>query len=120
MLDGLNEMQGIGPLQKEAGHIQDHFSQRSIAEILKSLAAAAAAGCEWAKTTVAALRKCSPLSLAITDRHIRSARSLDIRETLIQDYRLAVRCLGDHDFAEGVRAALRDKDGQPIWQPGTL
>ena len=120
MLDGLNEMQGIGPLQKEAGHIQDHFSQRSIAEIMKSLATAAAAGCEWAKTTVAAFGKCSPLSLAITDRHIRSARSLDIRETLIQDYRLAVRCLGSHDFPEGVRAALRDNDGHPAWTPSRL
>ena len=120
MLDGLNEIQEAGPLQKEAGLIQDHFSRDTLAEIFGSLTAAEAAGSEWAKTAVADLRKCSPLSLAITDRHIRSARSLDIRETLIQDYRLAVRCLGDHDFAEGVRAALRDKDGQPIWQPGTL
>jgi enoyl-CoA hydratase len=117
MLDGLNEIQEAGPLQKEAGPIQDHFSRDTLAEIFGSLTAAEAAGSEWAKTAVADLRKCSPLSLAITDRHIRSARSLDIRETLIQDYRLAVRCLGDHDFAEGVRAALRDKDGRPIWRP---
>jgi enoyl-CoA hydratase len=117
MLDGLNEIQDVGPLQKEAGLIQDHFSRDTLAEIFHSLTAAEAAGSEWAKTAVADLRKCSPLSLAITDRHIRAARSLDIRETLIQDYRLVVRCLGDHDFAEGVRAALRDKDGRPIWQP---
>jgi enoyl-CoA hydratase len=116
MLDGLNEIQEMGPLQKEAGQIQDHFSRDTLPEIFGSLTTAEASGCEWAKTAVADLRKCSPLSLAISDRHIRSARSLDIRETLIQDYRLAVRCLGDHDFAEGVRAALRDKDGRPIWQ----
>lgn len=117
MLDGLNEIQEIGPLQKEAGPIRDHFSHPSFAEIMKSLTAAEVAGSAWAKSTVADLRKCSPLSLAITDRHIRVARTLDIRETLIEDYRLAVRCLGNHDFAEGVRAALRDKDGQPAWRP---
>mgnify|MGYP001233833566 CR=1 FL=1 len=36
------------------------------------------------------------------------------------DYRLACRCLDSHDFAEGVRAALIDKDGKPRWQPATL
>ena len=115
MLDGLNEIQEIGPLQKEAGPIQDHFSRDTLAEIFASLTAAEAAGSEWAKTRCcrsrASVRRCrlqSPTGI------FGSARSLDIRETLIQDYRLAVRCLGDHDFAEGVRAALRDKDGQPI------
>jgi enoyl-CoA hydratase len=117
ILDGLNEMQDKGPLQTEADAIRDHFSGDTLAEILRSLEKAAASGSEWARTNLAILSKCSPTSLAITDKHIRSARSLDIRETLIQDYRLAVRCLDDHDFHEGLRAALRDKDGQPKWRP---
>ena len=57
------------------------------------------------------------MSLLITDRHIRSARSLDLRQTLVQDYRLACRCLEAPDFAEGVRAALIDKDNAPKWSP---
>jgi enoyl-CoA hydratase len=117
LLDGLNEVQDKGPLQAEADAIHEHFSHETLAAILRSLEKAAASGSDWARTNLATLSKCSPLSLAITDRHIRSARSLDIRETLIQDYRLAVRCLEDHDFHEGVRAALRDKDGQPKWRP---
>jgi enoyl-CoA hydratase len=117
MLDGLNEKQGEGSLQRDMGLIRDHFSHATLAEIFGSLTKAAGSGSEWARETLAGLRKSSPVSLAITDRHIRGACTLDIRETLIKDYRLAVRCLEDPDFSEGVRAALRDKDGSPRWAP---
>ena len=117
LLDGLNEPQPEGVLQKDAGLIQDHFSHATLGEIFQSLEKAQSAGSEWALDTLSGLRKSSPLSLAITDRHIRNARTLDIRETLIEDYRLAVRCLEGADFAEGVRALLRDKDGAPNWSP---
>jgi enoyl-CoA hydratase len=36
------------------------------------------------------------------------------------DFRLAARALEGHDFYEGVRAALIDKDGNPRWSPGRL
>jgi len=117
LLDALNEPQSEGALQKDLGLIRDHFSHSSIAKILKSLADAESTGCEWSRNTLSGLRKSSPISLAITDRHIRNALTLDIRQTLIEDYRLAVRCFEGTDFAEGARALLRDKDGAPNWSP---
>jgi enoyl-CoA hydratase len=120
MLDGLNEMQGEGALQKDIGFIRDHFSYPVLTDILRSLTKAETAGCDWARQTLSGLRKSSPMSLAITDRHIRNALTLDIRETLIEDYRIAARCLEAPDFFEGVRAALRDKDGAPKWSPETF
>ena len=36
------------------------------------------------------------------------------------DYRLACRFLDGHDFYEGVRAVLVDKDHAPRWQPARL
>jgi enoyl-CoA hydratase len=119
LLDGLNEIQEMAELQKEAGLIEEHFSAQTLAAIFQSLAKAETTGSEWAKAALADLRHCSPFSLALTDRHIRAARTLDIRQTLIEDFRLAVRCLENHDFHEGVRAALRDKDGQPKWRPAS-
>jgi enoyl-CoA hydratase len=117
ILDGLNEHQEPGDLQKERGQIIEHFSEPSLDRIFRSLSNADSKGSEWAKRTLSGLRKCSPVSLAITHRHIRAALCFDIRETLIEDYRLAVRCLENRDFHEGVRALLREKDGAPAWQP---
>jgi enoyl-CoA hydratase len=120
LLDDRHQPQPPGLLQLERPMIEAFFSQPSIHEIVRALEQATGASTEWAQKTLAGLRKCSPLSLAITDRHIRAARTLDLRETLIQDYRLAVKCLNGRDFYEGVRAALVDKDGKPVWSPARI
>jgi len=53
-------------------------------------------------------------------RQIRAAAHLDLRQCLSMEFRLALRVLGSHDFREGVRAALIDKDRNPHWQPSAL
>lgn len=120
LLDGLHREQGAGPLQGEQAMIEDLFSAGSLAEIISKLDEASGANATFAEKTLSDLLTKSPLSLAITDRHIRDCRHLDLRQALIQDYRLAVRCLEASDFYEGVRAALIDKDGKPKWLPSSL
>ncbi len=120
LLDNLHEAQGAGPLEKQAKMIGDFFSAPSLDAIVDALQRAGGAAKAWAGATAADLMKRSPVSLKITDRHIREARNLDLRQTLIQDYRLAWRCLEAPDFAEGVRAALIDKDNRPNWSPPSL
>ena len=120
LLDDRHRPQAPGPLQLERPMIEAFFSQPSIHDIIRALEQATGASEEWAQKTLADLRKVSPISLAITDRHIRAARTLDLRETLIQDYRLAVGCLNGRDFYEGVRAALVDKDGKPVWSEASI
>ena len=120
LLDNLHEAQSAGPLQSEAAMISDYFSAPSVDAIVDALRRAGGAAKAWADAALADLSKRSPLSLKITDRHIRDARTLDLRQTLIQDYRLAWRCLEAPDFAEGVRAGLIDKDNRPKWSPSSL
>jgi enoyl-CoA hydratase len=116
MLDGLHRDPGESPLKADVALIARFFAGPSLVRIIEDLERADGTTKAWAEATLADLRTRSPLSLQITDRHIRSARALDLRATLEQDYRIAARCLDGHDFIEGVRAALIDKDHQPKWQ----
>lgn len=120
LLDGLNEQQAAGPLQRELPLISEFFGPASIGEIISSLEGAKGAAGQWAQTTLSDLRQRSPLALAITDRHIRNARDLDRRETLIADYRLSVRFLAGQDVYTGVTALLRDKKPVTAWSPAIL
>jgi enoyl-CoA hydratase/carnithine racemase len=63
----------------------------------------------------------SPTSLKITLRNIRSALSFErVEQSFQQDYRISLACVAGHDFIEGIRAAIVDKDRKPVWRPDTL
>ncbi len=94
--------------------------RRRVEEIVARLGVVGGKARDWAEGVIADLDARSPISLKVTHRHIRDARALDLRQTLSVDYRLACRFLDGHDFYEGVRAALIDKDGKPKWQPARL
>ncbi len=74
----------------------------------------------WAEAALGVLRHASPRSLKVTLKMLREGRGLSIEEALRTEYRICVRVTGSHDFREGVRAALIDKDNRPHWQPDRL
>jgi len=84
------------------------------------LAALDANGGAFATATAATMRTMSPTSLKLTLKEIRKGRSMDIDDCLRMEYRLSQSVLGGHDFYEGVRAQLVDKDRNPKWYPTTL
>ncbi len=120
LLDERHVDPGPGELASLAGAIAGCFSAATIEEIIARLNALRGSEREWAQGVVADLGARSPLSLKVTQRHIRDASALDLRQTLQVDHRLACRFLEGHDFYEGVRAALIDKDGKPRWSPARL
>ncbi|RUQ81606.1 enoyl-CoA hydratase/isomerase family protein [Legionella septentrionalis] len=75
---------------------------------------------EWYVDTLNVLQQKAPLSLKVTLTQIRQAKRLDLAACLQVDYALVHHFMRDHDFYEGVRALLVDKDKSPRWNPATL
>jgi len=84
------------------------------------LAALDAAGDSFASAAAATIRTMSPTSLKLTLEEMRRGRRLDFDACMVMEYRLTQSVLAGHDFYEGIRAQLVDKDRNPKWNPATL
>lgn len=73
-----------------------------------------------ARAAAARIADKSPTSIAVILAALRRQRSLDLEEALDQEYRVTLRAFARHDFAEGVRAQVIEKDRTPRWDPPTL
>ena len=51
---------------------------------------------------------------------MRRGKSLTFEEAMKVEFRIVTRIAEGHDFYEGVRATLIDKDGRPRWDPPDL
>ena len=105
------------PLSEQAVFINDCFQHADVETILATLAKPTS---EWHRDTLNTLSQKAPLSLKITLAQLQKAASMSLAECLNMDYCLASHFMQDHDFYEGVRALLVDKDKSPKWQPSTL
>ena len=63
----------------------------------------------------------SPVSLCVTLEAIRRAAKLQtLEDVLRQEYRTSCGSSRSHDFVEGTRALVIDKDRNPKWSPASL
>ncbi|HEX8064801.1 MAG TPA: enoyl-CoA hydratase/isomerase family protein [Allosphingosinicella sp.] len=84
------------------------------------LAALEADGSDWAGTELETLRAKSPQACKVSLRLLYDGlRVQDFGHEMRQEYAVATRVVQRHDFVEGVRALLVDKDQQPRWEPAT-
>ena len=74
----------------------------------------------WHRETLNTLMQKAPLSLKVTLAQLQKAKSMTMAECVKMDYCLVGHFMRDHDFYEGVRALLVDKDKTPHWQPSSL
>jgi enoyl-CoA hydratase len=106
-----------GELPTEADAVSRCFEgKRLLRDIFEALEGDESA---WARATQATLLEQSPLSLHVTFEQLQRAQGLSLAACLEMDYGLAYHFLHDHDFYEGVRARLVDKDKSPHWSPAS-
>ncbi len=107
-----------GHLPAARGWIDRCYAANTVEDVVRQLR-----GCdvEDARTALQAIEKASPTSLKVALRNIRSALSFKrAEESFQQDYRIALACIAGHDFIEGIRATIVDKDRKPVWRPNRL
>lgn len=97
--------------------VEASFGFETMEAIMASLAKTDEA---WHQSTLDGLLQKSPLSLLVTLTQLQKAKTMTLAECLAMDYGLAAHFMRDHDFYEGIRALLVDKDKSPQWQPASL
>jgi enoyl-CoA hydratase len=95
--------------------IVECYSGRTVAEIVAALKAHEATAANDAAELIATR---SPIALAVTLEAAHRAGRLETLEgVLVQEYRTSCAAFKSHDFVEGIRAQVIDKDRRPKWSP---
>ena len=108
---------GTAPLEQNRAAIDRCFAAASIEAIQAALEAD---GSEWAKGTRAAMGEKAPACEKVTLRQLERGSTMTFEDCMVMEFRLSQRAMAAHDFYEGVRAAVIDKDRAPKWRPASL
>ncbi|KAF6774618.1 hypothetical protein AHF37_05757 [Paragonimus kellicotti] len=95
----------------------------TVEDILRKLSAYGDRGATqkaWTDKLHELLLRMSPTSLRVTLRQLQQGSKLSFADTFKMEFRLSQHFVHSHDFAEGVRAILIDKDNNPKWNPEKL
>lgn len=104
-------------IEKNGERIARHFASDRFEDILASLEEDDS---EWAAKELATLRTKSPQTCKVALRQLDESAGLDtFARNMAMEYRIASRVITRPDFAEGVRAVIVDKTGDPRWSPAT-
>jgi len=105
------------PLESDQARIDRIFSGETVEDVIAALEQD---GSPWSAETLATIRTKSPTSTKLAFRQLREGRGLSFDECLRMEFRMVNRIIAGHDFYEGVRATIIEKDGAPKWQPARL
>jgi enoyl-CoA hydratase len=115
LIDDFATAEKSGPVAAMQSTIDGLFAHERMEDIVKALKAD---GSEFAQKTLKTLDEKSPRGMVVTLKLLRLARNTaTLEECLVREYRAALEVFRSDDFREGVRAAVIDKDRNPIWSP---
>lgn len=71
---------------------------------------------DWIDRGIAAMHRGCPTTVGIVVEQLKRAAAMKLADTFRLEMTVATHCANNHDFAEGVRALLIEKDNAPHWQ----
>jgi enoyl-CoA hydratase/carnithine racemase len=123
VLAGFAAAPGQGPILARRAVIDRLFAGDRVEAILTRLdheAHEAGPDSAWAKGAAAAIKSKSPTSLKIALAQMRRGKAWSFAQCMKAEFRIVSRIVYSHDFYEGVRAVIIDKDNRPRWRPASL
>jgi len=122
LLDGLPAPADLAPsnLRTHGGLIDRVMGNDTLADIAGRLPALVEQADPWLAAAGRAFVAGSPTSAALCVEMQRRAKHLSLADAFRLEYQASVGCAMGHDFPEGVRALLVDKDRSPRWSPADL
>jgi enoyl-CoA hydratase len=111
---------GEGALAPLRPAIDRLFAAGRVEDVLAALDAAAGPHGAWARKIAATIRAKSPTSLKVALAQVRRGANWSFCDCMRAELRIVSRIVYGHDFYEGVRATIIDKDDAPRWQPAEL
>jgi len=107
-----------GVLAAQRDWTDDAFAADTVPGILDRLRAS---GVPEASALADTIARKSPIALAVALESVRRAAGLPgLAAALVEEYRVSRHAAQSHDFVEGIRAQLVDKDRDPHWEPVRL
>jgi enoyl-CoA hydratase len=119
LLGAFAEPPGAGPLTVHRATIDQTFAGNRVEDIVSALDRNET-DAEWAGATAATIRTKSPTSLRLALAQVRGGHELTFEDCMKTEFRIVSRIVRGHDFYEGVRTVLIDKDNAPQWKPAHL
>lgn len=110
----------VSSLQAMKEKIDAHFSFDTVEEIIQSLEKASKSADDWEDRTRKNLLAKSPASLKVALKQLQKGEGRSYADCLRMELNMAMNFMDHHDFYEGVRSVLVDKDRAPSWHPASL
>lgn len=117
VIEGVSKVSPNSILASHQGVVSQCFGGETVESILENLEKE---GSPFAQETLKNLNKKSPTSLKVVLRSLQKAKTLSFEDCMAQELTLSKAFVNNHDFEEGVRALLIDKDHNPKWNPSSL
>ncbi len=108
---------GRPPIAQHQDEIDRVFGLNTLEAILAALEAS---GSDWAKDQLKVMATKSPQTMKVALRQLQlGGQAKSFAENMAMEYRVGARVVQRHDFLEGVRAVIVEKDHAPRWNPPT-